>query len=231
MKRHLIVVLVLVGQISFGQSKNIQVPVYRQKDTTLWYIWTKENIQKIGLQDLTKTTQLLHFRFWTERQVIDIWTVDNTTFEGKFISYTKEYDPAKYKTNKPKPEKFYSKVDDIDTATARTIYQFAYNQRLFEVPFQDSVKGWSNGTDGDTYLVEYSTPTHYSFKDYWTPQIQKGISEAAIINTVDKFLKATLHMDTNWSLFIKGLPKGCYHAGSLFITCNKTKPKRKKNHS
>src|SRR6478609_4654584 len=129
MKRLLTFAFFLIGHLSYGQTKSIQVPVYREKDTTLWYIWTKENIQKIGLQDLTTTTQPLHFRFWTERQVIDIWTADNKTFEGKFISYTKEYDPDKYKTNKPKPEKFFSKVDDIDTAVARQIYEFAYNQR------------------------------------------------------------------------------------------------------
>lgn len=231
MKRLLIVAFFLVGQISFGQTKNVQVPVYREKDTTLWYIWTKENIQKIGLQDLTKTTQPLHFRFWTERQAIEIWTTNNKTFEGKFISYTKEYDPDKYKTDKPKPEKFYSKVDNIDTATARQIYEFTYHQRLFEVPFQDSIKGWSNGTDGDTYLVEYATSTDYLFKDYWTPQIQKGISEAAIIDTVYKYLKVTLNMNSTWSSFINSLPKGCYHAGSLFITCNNVKQKRKKNRS
>src|SRR5689334_17387718 len=100
----------LIGHVSFGQTKNIQIPIYRDKDTTLWYILTKKNIQKIGLQDLTTTNQRLHFRFWTERQVIDIWTTDNKTFEGKFISYTKEYDPDKYKTVKPKPEQFFSKV-------------------------------------------------------------------------------------------------------------------------
>src|SRR5690242_20366475 len=121
MKRLFTFIFFIVGQILYGQTKNIQVPVYREKDTTLWYIWTKDNIQKIGLQDLTKTTQPFHFRFWTERQAIDIWTTDNKTFEGKFISYTKEYDPDKYKTDEPKPEKFFSKIDAIDTATARKI--------------------------------------------------------------------------------------------------------------
>ncbi|MGN6352688.1 MAG: hypothetical protein ACTHLB_04825 [Parafilimonas sp.] len=231
MKRLFTFIFFIVGQILYGQTKNIQVPVYREKDTTLWYIWTKDNIQKIGLQDLTKTTQPFHFRFWTERQAIDIWTTDNKTFEGKFISYTKEYDPDKYKTDEPKPEKFFSKIDAIDTATARKIYEFAYQQGLFEVPFQDSIKGWSNGTDGDTYLVEYATSTDYSFKDYWTPQIQKGISEAAIIDTVYKYLIVTLNMNNTWSSFINSLPKGCYHAGSLFITCNNVKPKKKKNRS
>ena len=227
MKRLLSFILSIVAQVSHGQTKIIQVPVYRDKDTTLWYILTKENLQKIGLQDLTTSTQPLHFRFWTERQVVDIWTTDNKTFEGNFISYTKEYDPDKYKTDKPKPEKFYSKVDHIDTAVARQLYEFLQAQRLFEVPFQDSIKGWSNGTDGDTYLVEFATPTNYSFKDYWTPQIQKGISEAAIIDTVYKYLKVALNFNGAWSTFINRLPKGCYHAGSLFITCNDKKPKKK----
>lgn len=227
MKRPFTIAFFLIGYFAFGQTKNIQISVYRNKDTTLWYTWTKENIQKIGLQDLTKTTQPLHFRFWTGRQAVDIWTSDNRTFEGKFISYTREYDPEKYKTDKPRPEKFYSKVDAIDTATARQVYEFAHSQRLFEVPFQDSIKGWSNGTDGDTYLVEFATPTSYSLKDYWTPQIQKGISEAAIIDTVFKYLKETLNMNRVWTIFINGLPKGCYHAGSLFIICNDKKTKKK----
>jgi hypothetical protein len=227
MKGPLIFALFLIGHLSFGQTKIIQVPVHRQKDTTLWYIWTKENIQKIGLQDLTKSTAPLHFRFWTERQAVDIWTTDNKTFYGKFISYTKEYISDKYKTDNPKQEKFYSKIDDIDTEMARQIYEFAHNQRLFDVPFQDSIKGWSTGTDGDTYLVEYATSTNYSFKDYWTPQIQKGLSEAAIIDSVYKYLKTRLNMNDSWLSFINGLPKGCYYAGSLFITCNNRKAKKR----
>lgn len=229
MKRILTIALLFVGQVAFGQSKNIQVPVYRQKDTTLWYIWTKEDIQKIGLLDLTTTTQPLHFRFWTERQAIDIWTTDNKTFDGNLINYTTEYDPDKYKTNTPKPEKFYSRVDRIDTVTARQIYEFAINKRVFEVPFQDSIKGWSQGVDGATYFIEYSTFTEYSFKDYWTPQyqIKKGIKEAAIIETVLNYLNKTLNTNKAWKEFIDSLPKGCYHAGSLFLTCNNTRSKKK----
>jgi hypothetical protein len=230
MKHFLTIVLLLIQQFSFGQTKTIQVPVYRDQDTTFWYKWVKENIQTIGLPDLTTSNEPLHFRFWTETQVVDIWTVDKQLWQGKLINFTKAYDPGNNKTKQLKTETFYSRADNLDITIAHQVFEFVAHQRLFEVPVQDSIKGWGNGTDGDTYLIEYATPTNYSFKNYWTPSIQKGISEAVIIDTVYKYLNVTLNMNRSWSSFIHGLPKGCYLAGSYFITCNNIKKKKHKKH-
>lgn len=230
MKILLIITSLFFIKTSLAQNKSIDIPVYREKDTTLWFISTKENIKKIGLQDLVTTREPVHFRLWTERQTLDVWTIDNKSFAGKFVNYTKRHDPDKYKTNTLKPEKFYSKVDAIDTATARQLFEFLEHLQVFQVPSHDNIKGWSSGTDGNTYLIEYSTPTQYTFKTYWTPEIQikKGIKEAAIIDSAYKYLNLKMDMNKRWSTFIDGLPIGCYHAGSFFLTCNNTNKNRRK---
>jgi len=206
-------------QISFGQSKTIQLPPYYQT----WYGLTKENIQQAGLKDLTTAIEPVHFRFWTETQAVDIWTTDNKTFQGKLVYYTRTY--TKEKDNDlyqpEKPGKFYSKLTEMDTVTARKIYQYAYQQQLFQIPSEDSIKGWHDGNDGITYFVEYSTPSFYSFKEYWTPEDQE-VKEAAIIVNVLQYLKRTLNLDKEWEAFVETLPKGCYHAGSILLKCTDT---------
>jgi hypothetical protein len=220
----------LTVQTTFGQTKNISIPTYKNGDTSLWFKWQQEKYAKVGLPNLTNSYDSLHFRFSTETQAIDIWTADFKTFNGTFANFTTSSDPNKYKKENPPADKFYSNKDKLDTATARQVYNIFNELSIFSIPTGDSIEGWHLGNDGDEYLIEYSTPTNYSFKEYWTPSYYKDkIIEAASIDSLAKQLETTLQMQKAFGLFLNTLPIGCYFSGSFFVTCTQKPKKKAKN--
>ncbi|MVM29922.1 hypothetical protein GO755_07755 [Spirosoma sp. HMF4905] len=212
-------------QLTHAQMKSIEIPFNRRGDTTIAYTFVKEDIKKVGLQDLTMDRQALHFRFWITNQAVDIWTTDKQRFEGNLISYTTPYNPEEYKKPK-KRKKFYHNSTKIDTTTSRQIYELACSLSIFDIPVQDSIKGWSLGSDGYSVSVEFSTPFRYSFKHYWGPHFQQNVREAHTIDTFYQYLDSTLDMSKEWSSFISKLPKGCYHTGTLSVHCNNRKKRK-----
>jgi hypothetical protein len=209
--KNLLIVLCLIAQSSFGQSKTIQI------FANGWYPRVSELTRVFNLKNLTTSAEPFHFRFWTEIQVVDIWTTNNKTFQGKLIYYARESNEGR--TVQDTIERIHSHITNIDTSTARQIYQFVNKQQLFTIPTQDSIKDWNYGYDGTAYFVEYSTPSIYSFKDYWLPEVQP-FKEAKVIVNVLHYLQQTLNMDNDWYTYVKTLPKGCYKAKSLELVCN-----------
>lgn len=210
--KNLLIVLCLIAQISFGQSKTVQA------SDSGWLSRVKEMVQVFNLNNLAKSAEPFHFRFWTETQVIDIWTTNHKTFQGKLIYYASEVHEDR--PERDTMERIHSHITTIDTGTARKIYQFVDEQQLFTIPTQDSIKDWSSGFDGTTYFIEYSTPSIYSFKDFWFPEIQP-FKEAKLIVTVLRYLQKQLNFEKDWDTWINTLPKGCYKGGGLELRCNK----------
>jgi hypothetical protein len=207
-------------------QKRVEVPLYRHGDTSLAYTWARRDSKKVGLLDLTTTNQTLHFRFWITNQAVDIWTTDGQRFEGILISYTKLQDPSD-NIQSDQPEKFYHDSKKIDPIIAKQIYESALSQLIFAIPDQDSIKGWSLGSDGYSVSIEYATPSRYSFKHYWGPHYQRSLREAQIIDLFYQYLESTLNMGETWEKFINRLPKGCYTTGTLSLSCNERKRRKK----
>ena len=203
-------------------QKRIQVYLYSDGDTSLAYTWTKRDSKKVGLLDLTTTQQALHFRLWSSHQVVDIWSTDKQRFVGNLISYTSLYHPPK-KGQTDQAELFYQDLKSIDPTTAQQIYESARSRSIFSIPDQNSISGWSLGTDGYSVSIEYATPTDYSFKHYWGPRYQGHLREAKVIDSFYAYLESTLRMSEVWTQFINRLPKGCYETGTLKLSCNEQK--------
>jgi hypothetical protein len=213
----------------FGQTKSISIPICNDGDTSLWFKWQQEKFSQVGLLNLLTSNDSLHFRFSTETQSIDIWTNDFNIFYGIFANFTTSYDPDKYKKENPPLDEFYSNKSELDTITARQVYIIFSELSIFDIPADDSLQGWYTGHDGDEYLIEYSTTYNYSFKKYWTPSAYKEkIKEAASIDSLVKQLETRLKMQKSFWTFIDTLPLGCYHTGSIEVTC-KSKQKRQTN--
>ena len=211
-KAVLISIILLVEQLSFGQGKRISIPSSGNADTSLWYKWQQERIIKTGLPSLINSSEKLHFRFSTETQAVEVWTNDFNVFNGTFANYTTTYEANL------KPELFYSDKSHLDTATARKVYNLFHKLSVFSIPTDTKIEGWSAGSDGDEYLIEYSTPREYSFKEYWTPSYYKDkIKEAEAIFTLANQLEKLLKMSKSFSAFIHSLPYGSYHEGGMFV--------------
>lgn len=215
------------GQLCFGQEKSFYVPTYGNGDTTLWFKWQQEKIEKAGLKNLTKIADTLHFRFSSEIQAIDIWTTDFLTFSGTLTNFTTSYDPDAHKRKKEKADKFFSDKKSLDTSTARQVYELFLEKSIFEIQPQDSIKIWTDGKDGITYFIEHSTKNSYSFKDYWTPSIFKDkVDEAKNIHELTVKLEELLDLRQSLGQFINSLPYGTYRAGGISIVT--TSKKRRK---
>lgn len=192
-----------------GQEKQVQIPMYKSGDTTLWYKWCQRDIKKVGLPSLTTSSDSFRLRFSTETQAIDIWTTDYKTFQGTLANFT----------TASRSDKFYSDITPIDTATARKVYDVFVALAIFGIPAQDSIKGWSNGCDGITYMIETSTRSKYTFKYYWTPSVfSDSLKEAKAVDSLSHEMERILHMHESFVAFIRTLPEGSYHAGgAMFI--------------
>lgn len=226
-----IILLLSFGIDSVGQTKTLEIPIDNNGDTTFWYRILQKKIGHIGLSELTKSKDSLHFRISTETQVIEIWTSDFKVFNGVFTNFATSYCRKNYKRKHPKPDKYYINQTVLDSAKARHVFNVFDSLSVFSIPTEDSIEGWLGGFDGITYIIECTTPSKYTFKSYWSPHYYKNeIKEAYIIDSLVKHLESTLSMRASFEVFISTLPSGCYSVGGAMVTCRqKTKKHKRRN--
>ena len=116
MKNQAITIFLLTFSIyCFGQSKILDIPRYSNKEHTIWMGGEQNDVRGIGLPDLTKSKDSLHFRYSNEKQFIDIWTADYKTFNGFLTNFIEV-------GTKDKQNKYYKKFNFFDTSGAKQIY-------------------------------------------------------------------------------------------------------------
>ena len=218
----LIVIFSSLHSNASGQNKKCVLPIYNTSDTSIWYKTKQADAKKMGLTDLTKSIDSLHIRFWTETQIVEIWTTDYKKFYGYEINYTRSINNdrlIKGSTNY-KPSLLFHKVQSIDSSKSMAIYQLFKFYTIENIPNGDSIINWNEGVDGSEIIIEWSTNKHYSFKEYWNPSEFATIPEAVRINKFTLQMQTFLDSKESWKKFIKGLPNGCYRAGGLLQECN-----------
>lgn len=207
-----------LGVHTYGQVKTLDIPVFKNGEQSLWYKWQQENVAAIGLPDLTKSTDSLHFRFATETQMVDIWTNDFKKFHGVVYNFTKKYDSKNSNYNS---KSVFINREKLKGAAAQEIYRIFKDKAIFEIPGKEKISGWGIGADGETYLIEHSTPGQYSMKSYWSPSMFRyQIKEAKIIYALVGQLELNLGLRYSFQKFINHLPRGCYRAGGIVLACN-----------
>jgi len=186
----------------------------------------------MGLVDLTASQKVFYWRFWTETEAVEIWTDDQNTFQGKLSVFTTRSIVGTNEKKDPLQGKFYFTSNPISSEKAGRIHTLIQTLGVLSIPTEDSISDWQAGLDGITYIVETSTPTTYSFKTYWTPEVYKeSVREAAVIDTLAKQLNTLASMGVHFSKFVRTLPPGCYHAGGMMLWCselNKRRTRRKR---
>ena len=202
----------------YCQVKTVDIPVYKNGVQTFWYKWQQKIVAEVGLSDLTKSTDSLHFRFATDTQIIDIRTNDFKKFDGVVYNFTKKYDSKN--SNYDTTSVFMNKKK-LKQAAAQEIYTVFKNKSIFEIPSEEKIPGWGMVLDGEIYIIEYSTPSQYSMKTYGTPDMfRHRIKEANTIYALAGQLKLDLGLRDSFQKFINHLPKGCYRAGGIMLSCN-----------
>jgi hypothetical protein len=187
------------GPTTIGQAAD-QIHTNHKHGVRLqWITWIHEHCEHVGLEDLTKTDHILHFRFISSIKpfllIIDIWTSDYLAFNGTQTYSTNVYNNSKRNRKKRSIREFISETNQIDSAVARQIYNLFTDQMIFEMRELDNIPEWTVGRDGSHYYVEYSAMYTYSFKYYWTPQhFKHSIEEARRLSTVVEELEELLDL-------------------------------------
>ena len=218
MRAFFFIVSFLTCSNTFGQSlpKIKQTNLTNSSDLKEKVIY--ETGTKIRLPDLTQCKDSLHFRFSKDGRAIDVWTNDYVTFYGRLLNFMNtHYSPVKY----------YCQAIQIDTNTARGIYELFLKYSIFEIPHQENIKGWITGLDGEFTTITHATPTFYSLKKYWSPNAYGNIKEAVAIDSINSKLYKVFTDLTKNTLFLCALPSGLYEDGELLMSCTLTKPKKK----
>jgi len=218
----LLLLLLLLGQVSLGQNKSLHIPRYSNGDTSFWYSYKLEKDSIWALTKLETSKEYFHFRFRTEIQTIDILVDSNLLTQGT-ITNIGEF--ISERSNK-KDAKIYKEIRPLESDLANELKKLIDSLDLKNISSEENIPGWGKMLDGITYLIEFSSPSGYSLKYYGNPESQKNIIEAEKIDLLVEFLDKKLKRQNSWLTFISTLPKGCYHAGSYYATCNSKKKKR-----
>lgn len=200
-----------------GQPKFVQIP----SDDSFWYDYAKKEREAMDLTDLLESKNDVHFRFWTGRQLVDVWKGDGNKFEGKLFSYI-------HRESCPNcPHELIYKKRDLDSVLAGSVYRLFFDNGIFNMPTGKSIAGWGRGDDGVTYIIEYATPKQYSLKTYWSPDAEKDIKEAIILQNVIDKADVLLKMKQYWQEYTHSLPNGSYGINGIGMTCFTKKQYRK----
>lgn len=181
------VVFVFIGIFIFGQvntnlSDVIIVPsntknfdLFKRPKTDFYKKWIKKYVSNSGFVDVEKSSNKLIFRISSLTNAVTINTEDYENFQGTFTRYV----------NCPN-DKFDSHSKQIDSTISKKIYNILVSNSVFNIPSDNEISGWSAGFDGREILIEKKENGNYSINEYWTPEIFPNISEAQLINKIDK---------------------------------------------
>ena len=203
----------------YGQTeKVVRIPTtmnYKNEvDTTLWYKWKHDLIKQINLKDLLISKDTFHFRFWTDVQALDIWTIDYTSYFGMLTNYAQRYDDKLLRKGIYTISNIYYNQIKLDTSKARELFNIIDALSIVSIPTDDKVNGWKQGFDGEEYLIETSTPKQYDFKTYWTPRaFEDSVKEAKQIQAFVNFLYKDLKFNDYYQKL--KFPEGRYQRNGI----------------
>ncbi len=190
-------------------------------DTAFWYKLQYEKDEKLKLPHLIESTDSFHFRFRTDKQIVEIWTSDGIKFGGLITNYINSYEFYDEEKKKKKTSRLFSNQTDLDTVQARNV--FSLTKVISEIPTDKSIKGWGQGFDGVEYIFEVVNPLDYCFKTYWTPRAQdSSLIEAKMIQTFVNKLDTLLQLNQRFKDFFSTLEPGSYIGGGPMITVKLT---------
>lgn len=193
MKYIQVILFFLIFNYGFSQNKQIV------GDTVFWYKYAKELEHKIELTDFEKSKNDFSFRFRNNGQVVEI-IKDSTKISGSLTNY------IYFRRRSNDDRKILHNKEFLSVAQAQNIYDIVQRAEILELPSDKDIKNWSQGFDGITYIFECADKSTYTFKNYWTPEIQK-VPEAIKINKFVKNISDTLRLKEHYKLFKENLPK------------------------
>ena len=203
------IIFLFFSNILLGQTKTNYNVLSSTGDTIFWVKYKHIVINELSLPRLDTSTNSFYFRIWKANQVIDISSNNNDTYSAQITTWTSESVPENEKhTNRTL---IYKKA--ISTDTVNTMMRLIQSSTILSLPTDNLIKGWKQGFDGITYIIEYSTKEQYSFKTYWTPQMQDTLREGKLVQSFVDSVFELADSKNIWRTFSKTIPYQCYING------------------
>ncbi|MBS5980501.1 MAG: hypothetical protein KIB51_12395, partial [Dysgonomonas mossii] len=100
------------------------------------------------------------------------------------------------------------------------IYNIINDSKILELKTDREIEGWEQGYDGITYCIEYTNKDEYHFKKYWTPEANRSLKEAIIVNDFINKISGILELEESKRKFeSKFSATGCYKTEGMLVMC------------
>lgn len=163
--------------------------------------------------DFSESSNDVNFRMHSFGNIIDIWKNGNEV-GGEVTHYTSKLG---------KTEKIIFSKKNLDSFIVTELFSVIYSSDILNIKSDKEVEGWVLGYDGTTYTIEYSDQSDHWCKTYWSPQIQRDISEAIIVTDFVEGVSKILRLRESAAKFKEQLPPhGCYSNGNMMVVCYQT---------
>jgi hypothetical protein len=180
-------------------------------DTVFLNKQNQDLLAKLELTDFNNSQADFSFRFWNHGQVVEIFKDDNQVF-GTLTNYI-------YHTVNKHSETLIDKTI-LDSVRTLEAYKIIQNSGILTLESDNKIKGWSQGFDGITYIIEHADNYEYWYKNYWSPSAQDSLLESLIVLSFIRNFSDTLQLSLKYKEFKNDLPhRGCYNSGGLIMTC------------
>lgn len=211
--------LLSIGQI----KKSIDIPLEQNGDTSVFFKWHTDYLcSPMNIKKLIALTEPCHYRIWQDGQAIDVWITDNKIYHGTVSNFMIRFNPGKWKKGNHKHDKIFSSQIAIDTAEAHHIMDLIHIYMIASIPGDNQIKGWNHGLVGTTHIIENSSPTQYSFKEFVAVDLQKNIPEVRQLQQLFFNLSLDLNLQKLYKEFVISLPNGTFTNGKVILYKNST---------
>lgn len=211
---------------AFGQGKSFYNTRKPDGDSTFWFKHQTTIARKLSLPLLDTSTKTEYIRIWTNKQAIDVWREKSGAFRGILTTWTDEYTPY----NEEPTNRTFFKTKQLGSDSLRMLFNLLTLSKILFLPTDDAIRGWQQGYDGITYIIEHSTQHNYAFKSYWTPKVQDSLNEAIQVQTFVDNAFDLADAQAIWKEFLNEIPFESYYNGGPGVAVRILTEKQRKDY-
>ena len=198
MKSILFIITLLFSVSTISQNESFVLDLTKDSDTLFWKKIQKEKIEEFKLPELNRDMEFV-FRKWNPGNVLEI-VKNGNDISAKIIYFVFEVWNNNYKADT------FVKEYRIPNKSAKSLYEYIKSSGIDKIPSDKYITGWQQGFDGITHIYEIKDKNKYSFKNYWTPKVQKEIKEAKFIIELNEKIREIGKLTKYGEKFIKEVP-------------------------
>ena len=211
-----ILAIFLVTASVFGQKKGL----YSKKINEA-YTWRTATTQQIdsfyfNLIPLQQINYPLYIRISISGQIIDLYSLDNLTYNGFLINQTTEYktlgDESPFSTTQE--YQYFFEKKSLDSVQVKNVIHHIITSGLLELPTDTLIPDWNSMIcDCSSIHFQSTINNQYRNQEYYCPWSQKNsLREKKIILEAYDFLKKEFYLDSLYKTFTSKLPEGSHYS-------------------